>query len=101
MDKRQPPRFGEKQDDEVSFWAFLVIHRMMDIPRLAMELKKLDGFVGVHPHMPEGTLAIFRTKNDAIRGKNTLHGFRTSGVGEVYIKKEHLNGLGMQGTGNN
>lgn len=90
MYKWQPPRFGEKQADEVSCWAFGIAHGMANLPKLAKELNKLDGLVGVYPHMPEGTLAIFRSKNDAIRGKNTLKGFRTGGVGEVYIKREYL-----------
>lgn len=35
-------------------------------------ISKLDGFIGFHPHYPEGTLVLFRTKNEAIKGRNLI-----------------------------
>lgn len=33
---------------------------------------KLDGFLGVHPIPPRGTLLIFKTENDAKRARNLI-----------------------------
>lgn len=35
-------------------------------------IKDLDGFLGIHPLPPKGTLLIFRTVNDAKAAKNVL-----------------------------
>jgi len=35
-------------------------------------IRSLRGVVGVHPRYPDGMLLLFKTKNDAIEGKNIL-----------------------------
>lgn len=40
-------------------------------------IKRHEGFVGVNPQPPHGTLLLFRTENDAKRARNVL---RTAGV---------------------
>ena len=41
--------------------------------KIAEFVKSLDGFVGVCPYYPYGTLVFFDTLNDAKIGKNTLN----------------------------
>lgn len=50
----------------------------------------LDGFIGVHPHYPKGTLILFRTKNEAIRGRNLIEAYEgyKSGVGDNICEVE-------------
>ena len=46
------------------------INPLMKSSRYALKfIKKLDGFIGVYPHYPDGTLILFRTENDAKKGK--------------------------------
>jgi len=35
-------------------------------------IKGLDGFIGVHPAYPHGTLLLFDSENNAKRGRNIL-----------------------------
>lgn len=92
MNKWQPPRFGEKQADEVSCWGFGITHGMRDLPRLTKALKEIN-VTAVYPNMPYGTLAIFRTKNEAIVGRNEmLQSFPCGGISEVYVEEKYLNG---------
>ena len=35
-------------------------------------ISKLDGFIGVHPHYPNGTLLIFKSENHAKRARNLI-----------------------------
>lgn len=98
-DKWQPPRFGEKRDNEVTCYTVAVGN--IPLPpfvkkesRQAIDfIQELPGFIGFYPHWPEGTLCIFKTKNDAIRGKNDMEskGIQTGfNIGEVYIDKNYM-----------
>jgi len=57
-------------------------------------IAKLEGFVGVHPVPPRGTLCLFRTENDAkiARNKMNAEGIQTGDnicecyVDEMYVK---------------
>ena len=54
-----------------------------------------DGYVGIFPHYPEGTLLLYKTKNDAIRAKNVLDykGVKTGdNIGECYVPEEYVEG---------
>lgn len=81
---------------EVKCWAFGVgnVNPFMKRSRDAVKyISKLEGLVGVHPHYPDGTLIIFKTKNDAIRGMNDLRakGIQTGfNIGEVYVEERYL-----------
>ena len=35
-------------------------------------VSKLDGFIGVHPHYPNGTLLIFKSENHAKRARSLI-----------------------------
>lgn len=86
------PRFGAKQEDEVSCWAFGVTHGWRETPKVAKSIKDLGGLVGVYPDPIIGTLVIFRTPNDAVCGRNLVKDdFPCGGISEVYIKKEYVN----------
>lgn len=43
-----------------------------DTKKLLNYVKNLDGFLGVHPVPPRGTLLIFDTENDAKRARNLI-----------------------------
>ena len=56
-------------------------------------IKKLDGFVGVTPMPPRGTLCLFRTENDAKRGMNLMNseGIVTGkNICEVFVDEKYL-----------
>ena len=55
---------------------------------------KLDGFVGFHPMPPRGTLCLFRTENDAKRGRNLMEseGIKTGkNICEVFVDDKYVN----------
>ena len=65
-----------------------------DTKKLLNYVKKLDGFLGIHPIPPKGTLLLFRTENDAKRARNLLiHDLKLNNVGdnicECFIPEEY------------
>lgn len=90
---------------EVKAWSFAVpnLAGLCGIPtpkqlahsrKLLNYLKDLNGFLGIHPMPPRGTMVIFRTKNDAIRAKNLLiYDLEINEIGknivECYIPEEY------------
>lgn len=93
---------GKPQEDEETCWTVTVGNLPMPwhsrkIKKAANEvldyIKKLEGFCGVTPIIPNGTLIIFRTENDAKRAKNRLDSMGVitgSHICEVFVKKEYL-----------
>ena len=56
-------------------------------------IKRLDGFVGVTPMPPRGTLCLFRTENDAKRGRNLMEseGIKTGkNICEVFVDEMYI-----------
>lgn len=56
-------------------------------------IKKLDGFIGIHPVPPRGTLLIFKTENDAKRGRNEIKTFLApvgDNICKIYIDKKFI-----------
>lgn len=56
-------------------------------------IKKLDGFIGIHPVPPRGTLLIFKTENDAKRGRNEIRTFLApvgDNICKIYIDKKFI-----------
>lgn len=47
-------------------------HMIKDSRKLLRYVKELDGFIGVHPVPPKGTLLIFDTENNAKRARNLI-----------------------------
>lgn len=90
------------QDDEESCWTVVVGNAPMPwhsrkVKREAKAvfeyIKELEGFLGVTPIYPNGTLLIFKTENDAKRAKNRLDAkgvITGSHICEVFVKKEYL-----------
>lgn len=60
-----------------------------------MFIKGLEGFVGVHPMPPKGTLCLFRTENDAKIARNQMNekGIQTGdNICEVFVDEKYING---------
>lgn len=57
-------------------------------------IKGLDGYLGMYPNYPRGTLVFFKTENEAIRGRNMIRaypGFECgieNSIGKVYVRDE-------------
>ena len=92
---------GEKQPWETEAWT-VAIANLNPLARgkekkiqdeIMNRIKKLDGFIGIHPVPPRGTLLIFKTENDAKRGRNEIRTF-LSPVGDnickIYIDKRFV-----------
>ena len=47
----------------------------MEIKRFMDYVRGLDGFIGVHPHYPNGTLLIFKSYNQAKRARNLIKNY--------------------------
>lgn len=67
-----------------------------DTHKLLEYVKKLDGFLGIHPVPPRGTLLMFKTENDAKRARNLISQDLKVPTGdnimEVYIPEEYAKG---------
>lgn len=67
-----------------------------DTKKLLNYVKNLDGFLGVHPVPPRGTLLIFDTENDAKRARNLIANdlkVQTgSNICEIFIPKDTKGG---------
>ncbi len=84
---------------EVKCWAFGVGNVTMNplfqkAQKKAFDLiKAQEGFLGVHPMYPHGTLLIFDTENNAKGARNVLRSkdIKCGGIGEVYVDDRYLN----------
>ena len=66
--------------------------------KLIKNISKYDGFIGVHPCYPKGTLLVFLTENDAKRARNKLKGTINAvgnNIGEVYINEKFIKAGGI------
>lgn len=93
---------GKPQEDEERCWTIAIGNLPAPWSRRKVKkeaeavlkyIKELDGFLGVTPIYPRGTLLIFRTENDAKRAKNSLDAkgvITGSHICEVFVKKEYL-----------
>lgn len=97
----RPPRIGEKRENEVSVYTVAIgnfkpfaIGKQKRVQEQVIDfLKSLEGFIGVYPYYPKGTLCLFKTENDAKRAKNSIRakGIQTgNNIGEVYVDKKYL-----------
>ena len=100
--KWQPPRLREKLPNEVSVYTVATGNISLNPLHIKAQkeainyIKGLDGFIGLYPCPPDGTLCLFKTKNDAKGAKNLmkLKGIPTgNNIGEVYIDKCYVEGL--------
>lgn len=97
-----PPQIRPKQDDEVTCYAFampnLPLKPNKEILYFLDYVQKLDGFQGIYPCYPNGTLLIFDTENNAKGGRNLLRTYPGinfefgKNIGEVFINKKYFRG---------
>lgn len=102
MEQWKPPTFGPKKEDEVVCYAFAIPNLPMfmnkEIKKFINYIEKLEGFQGLYPHYPHGTLLIFDTENNAKGGRNLIRAYPGvnfpvgDNIGEVFIKKKYLKG---------
>ena len=98
----QPPTFGPKKEDEVICYAFAIpnlpIRPDKNVRKFLKYVEKLDGFQGLYPCYPDGTLLIFDTENNAKGGRNLIRNYPGvefpvgDNIGEVFINKKFLRG---------
>lgn len=66
-----------------------------DQKKIIKILMKLDGFYGLHPAYPHGTLLLFDSENNAKRARNELdmYGVQTGrNICECFIPEEYAKG---------
>jgi len=94
--------FGPKRENEISAWTVAVGNAPM--PWHSRKVKKsaaaamnfikgLDGFIGVHPMPPRGTLLLFKSENEAKRARNLMRaeGIQTGdNICEVFIDRQFI-----------
>ena len=93
----QPPRFGEKLPNEVTVYT-VAIGNVPILPNKKVKeffrwVESLDGFVGIRPEYPRGTLLLFETENDAKGARNLIRA-KGENVGnnicECFIDKKYV-----------
>ena len=69
---------------------------LRDSKKLLSYASKLDGFLGIHPAPPHGTLLIFKTENEAKRARNLLANDLKVQTGtnitKIYIPEQYAKG---------
>ncbi len=69
---------------------------LRDSKKLLNYASKLDGFLGIHPAPPHGTLLIYKTENDAKRARNLLANDLKVQTGthicEIFIPEQYAKG---------
>lgn len=100
MEMWQPARFGAKQENEVSVYTVAIpnlpIFPNRKVDKFVKWISKLDGFVGIRPEYPNGTLLLFKTKNDAKIARNKINNYPGYDMGtgnnicEVYIDRKYI-----------
>ena len=102
----KPPSIGEKRDDEVTVYAVAIPNlatpvlnntekEVADSKKAVALISGLAGLVGIYPCYPKGTLILFKTENDAKRGRNLMEadGIQTgSNISKVYVDKKYVEG---------
>ena len=89
-----------KSEDEEMVFAFgvgrliPVIGKMRAMKRTLEHIKKMDGFIGIHPLDMWHNLLLFSTLNDAKRGRNDLKskGVSVGEVAPVLVERRFING---------
>jgi len=91
------PKEGEVKCYTVAIGNVPMLWHSPKIKRSAKEalnfIQKLEGFVGIHPMPPKGTVCIFRTVNQAKIAKNKMDaaGIQTgTHICEVFVEKKYI-----------
>lgn len=98
----EPPKYGPKKDDEVSCYAFAMPNLPLIPDKRILDflnyMSTLDGFQGLYPYPPHGTLIIFDTENNAKGGRNILRTYPGiefefgKNIVEIFINKKYFKG---------
>lgn len=98
--KWEPAQIGEKQENEVECYTVAIPNLPLfpnkKVTTFLRWIQDMEGFVGLRPEYPRGTLLIFRTENDAKRAKNmipTYPGYKCGtgkNICKVYVPKEYI-----------
>lgn len=99
----QPPAVGSKKNNEVSVYSVAIPNlavpwentekEVEDTRIVLMWIQTLDGFVGIYPMAPYGTLILFKSENQAKRGRNliSMKGIKVgTDITEVFIDREYI-----------
>lgn len=96
-----PAQFGETPDGWVDVYTVAIANLPLfpdkKVKKFLDWISKMDGFVGIRPEYPHGTLLLFKTENDAKRCKNLIPTYKEGycgGIGnnicKVAIPKEYV-----------
>lgn len=94
-----PPEIREKKDDEVEVYSVaignLTLNPLLTGKQTALlkEIQEMDGFVGIYPCYPRGTLCLFKTENDAKGARNLIKakGIEVGkNIGTVYVDERYV-----------
>jgi len=93
-------RFGEKRENEVTCYTVAIpnlpIFPNKEVKKFLNWIQTLDGFVGLRPEYPYGTILIFKTENDAKGARNLIRAYKGyngevgKNICEIYIPKEYV-----------
>lgn len=96
---RRTPEFGEIQENEIEVYTVAIGNLSINPFKLRRQRRILEfigtfeGLLGVYPHYPDGTLLLFKEKNDAKGARNLLKakGIQVgNNIGTAYIDKEYV-----------
>lgn len=94
MFKWKPPTVGEPTENHIEVWTVAVGNLPIFPTKASRDLiktaKSLDGFVGIYPMYPHGTLLLFDSENNAKGGRNILRfkGHKCgSNIATCYVEK--------------
>lgn len=100
MEMWKEATFGAKKEDEVTCYTVAIpnlpIFPDKKVKRFIKWIHKLDGFVGIRPEYPYGTLLIFKTMNDAKIARNKINNYPEYDMGtgnnicECYVNKKYI-----------
>lgn len=102
MEQWQPPKFGPKKDDEEVCYTVAIANLPMipdrNVKKFIKYIEKLEGFQGLYPYYPHGTLLIFDTENHAKAARNLIKNYPGyeggigNNIGEIFVNKKYLRG---------
>ena len=102
-DRWKPMRFGDKKENEVSAWTVAIGNLAVPWENTKKEvddsltvinyIATLDGYIGLYPLWPKGTLLLFKSENHAKRARNLIEakGVQVgSNITEVFVDKRFV-----------
>jgi hypothetical protein len=102
-----PAKIGPKQEGEVTAYTVAIANLPINPGKEVMEfvrwVETLEGYYGLRPEYPHGTLLIFDTKNHAIAARNQIRNYKGgvqtgNNICECFIPKEYAVTKGQEGS---